>query len=64
MTRDLVYNAWYELDYVTCSEHFQTSLEATEVSAVSLNFSPGSLKEEENYLIPEPQIWLPVSSFL
>jgi len=48
MTRALGYNAWFELDYVTCSEHFQTLLVATEVPAISLNFSPGSLKEEEN----------------
>jgi len=64
MTRDLGYNAWYELDYVTCSEHFQTPPEATEVSAISLNFSPGSLKEEENCLLPESKLWLPESSFL
>jgi hypothetical protein len=36
---------------------------ATEVSAISLNFSPGSLKEEENWPLPETQIWLPESSF-
>jgi len=64
MTRDLGYNAWHELDYVTCSARFQTPLEATKVSAISLNFSPGSLKEEENCLLPESQIWLPESSFL
>jgi hypothetical protein len=64
MTRDLEYNAWYELDYVTCSEHFQTLLAATEVCAISLNFSPGSLKEDENCLLTESQIWLHEISFL